>query len=337
MLPVLQRFIFVLGNVGEYTPEQLASTFKYDLKTIGFALEAERENLEKIIQCLPENKNKSEYIISLIKNKEKEEAVPLSIDKTVNEIINSIALPAEKKRKKKNATIVAFTLAACAIIVSIICTVIFSDNNSETPSGENSATTSKKTTSDINETTVAVEDKSIISAPVIELEAELTYYADIEIADYGTITVELDKEAAPITVGNFVNLAQNGFYDGLTFHRIMEGFMMQGGDPNGNGTGGAEQDIVGEFTNNGYNNTLSHTRGAISMARSINYNSASSQFFIVHKDAITLDGNYAVFGYVTEGIEIVDLICEAADPIDSNGKIESDAQPIITSITIRSE
>ena len=114
-----------------------------------------------------------------------------------------------------------------------------------------------------------------------------------------TMTLELYPETAPITVENFEKLAKDGFYDGLTFHRIIEGFMMQGGDPEGNGTGGSNQNIVGEFTANGYENDLSHTRGAISMARSTPYNSASSQFFIVHEDSPHLDGQYAVFGYVT--------------------------------------
>ena len=139
-------------------------------------------------------------------------------------------------------------------------------------------------------------------------------------------------------MANFVNLAQNGFYDGLTFHRIIEGFMMQGGDPNGDGTGGSDRNIVGEFSENGYDNTLSHTRGAISMARSNDYNSASSQFFIVHEDNTeSLDGKYAAFGYVTEGMDIVDEICESANPTDENGTIAAEDQPVINTITIRTE
>lgn len=160
-------------------------------------------------------------------------------------------------------------------------------------------------------------------------------YADIEIEGYGTITVYLDANCAPVTVSNFVNLAESGFYDGLTFHRIMEGFMMQGGDPMGNGTGGSDSNIVGEFTDNGYANYLSHTRGTISMARSKAYDSASSQFFIVHEDSVFLDGQYAAFGYVTEGMEVVDKVCEDATPIDSNGTILKDQQPVIKTITIR--
>lgn len=168
-------------------------------------------------------------------------------------------------------------------------------------------------------------------------EAETaTYYADIEIQDYGTITVALDGEAAPETVANFVSLAESGFYDGLTFHRIIEGFMMQGGDPNGDGTGGSGTTIAGEFSDNGYENNLSHTRGAVSMARSSDYDSASSQFFIVQEDSTYLDGQYAVFGYVTEGMDVVDAICESAQPTDDNGTIPAEEQPVITSITIRS-
>ena len=161
-----------------------------------------------------------------------------------------------------------------------------------------------------------------------------THHAEIDIQDYGTITVELDGDAAPITVQNFMDLANDGFYDGLTFHRIIAGFMMQGGDPNGNGTGGSENTIKGEFSSNGVENTLSHTRGAISMARSQNPDSASSQFFICHADSAFLDGQYACFGYVTEGMDVVDDVCEAAQPTDGNGTIPADQQPVITAIRV---
>jgi len=165
------------------------------------------------------------------------------------------------------------------------------------------------------------------------------HHVEIEIQDYGTIKLELDADAAPITVDNFISLAESGFYNGLTFHRIMEGFMMQGGDPKGDGTGGSEKTIKGEFSENGVNNPLSHTRGAISMARdSYSMDSASSQFFIVHDDSAvpSLDGKYACFGYVTEGIEIVDAICEYSSTvvIDNNGTIPAEDQPIITEIRV---
>jgi peptidyl-prolyl cis-trans isomerase B (cyclophilin B) len=160
------------------------------------------------------------------------------------------------------------------------------------------------------------------------------HHAEIEIKDYGTIKVELDGDAAPITVQNFMDLARDGFYDGLTFHRIIEGFMMQGGDPKGTGTGGSDKTIKGEFKENGVTNKLSHTRGAISMARSTANDSASSQFFIVHQDNTGLDGKYACFGYVTEGIEIVDQICADTPVTDDNGTVSKANQPVITSIKI---
>ena len=155
---------------------------------------------------------------------------------------------------------------------------------------------------------------------------------ELVIKDYGTIEMELDADKAPITVTNFVNLVEEGFYDGLTFHRIIEDFMMQGGDPNGDGAGGAEKTIKGEFSNNGVDNDLSHTRGAVSMARSNDPDSASSQFFIVHQDSQFLDGDYAVFGYVTDGMDVVDKICESAEPTDNNGTIPKEQQPVIEKI-----
>ena len=158
------------------------------------------------------------------------------------------------------------------------------------------------------------------------------HYVDIQMKDLGTIRVELDADSAPITVTNFVNLVKGGFYDGLTFHRIIEGFMMQGGDPTGTGVGGSENTIKGEFSGNGVDNLLSHKRGAISMARSSDPDSASSQFFIVHQDSLYLDGSYAVFGYVTEGMEIVDEICESATGQDKNGVLPAKNQPVIESI-----
>lgn len=198
------------------------------------------------------------------------------------------------------------------------------------------ATTSNENTSE--GTTVGnLETATIKNASEQVLNADATYLANIEIQDYGTITVKLEQESAPITVANFVSLAESGFYDGLTFHRIIADFMMQGGDPSGNGTGGSAEKIVGEFSANGYNNTLSHTRGAISMARSSEYDSASSQFFIVHKDSTYLDGQYAVFGYVTEGMDVVDAVCESAKPVDGNGTISADEQPVIKSVKIVTE
>lgn len=160
------------------------------------------------------------------------------------------------------------------------------------------------------------------------------HHVDIEVADYGTISLELDGDTAPISVANFLKLAGDGFYDGLTFHRIISGFMIQGGDPLGNGTGGSDENIKGEFSENGVENDISHVRGVISMARSMDPDSASSQFFIVHEDSTFLDGQYAAFGHVTEGMEVVDQICEDTPVQDDNGTVNPEDQPVITSVTV---
>ena len=140
----------------------------------------------------------------------------------------------------------------------------------------------------------------------------------IEMNNGKVIKLELDETAAPKTVANFNKLVSEGFYDGLSFHRIIPGFMIQGGDPVGNGTGGSKENIVGEFASNGVKNPIKHTRGVISMARAMDPNSASSQFFIMHADAPHLDGNYAAFGHVVEGLEVVDEI--ANTPTDFRDK-----------------
>ena len=150
----------------------------------------------------------------------------------------------------------------------------------------------------------------------VNLVSEKTDYVAIQVEDYGTIVVHLRADVAPITVANFQKLVSEKFYDGLIFHRVIEGFMIQGGDPKGNGTGGSKENIKGEFSANGVDNTLSHKRGVISMARQgenpytgeMNYDSASSQFFICHQDSVFLDGQYASFGEVVYGLEVVDAI-----------------------------
>lgn len=160
------------------------------------------------------------------------------------------------------------------------------------------------------------------------------HHAVITVENYGEIHLELDGDTAPVTVKNFVELAKSGFYDGLTFHRIIEGFMIQGGDPEGTGLGGSKEEIIGEFTSNGIENNISHKRGVISMARAEDPNSASSQFFIMHRTSTHLDGDYAAFGHVTEGMTVVDKIASEAVVEDGNGTVAAVNQPIITSIVI---
>lgn len=204
------------------------------------------------------------------------------------------------------------TLVSCAVKV----TKTSNNTNKETTSNDTVVETTVRETQNNNN-----RGKDIVKA-------------ELKIKDYGVIELELYKDIAPVTVENFVNLAKNGFYDGLTFHRIINGFMIQGGDPLGNGMGGSKDKIVGEFASNGFNNNLPHDRGVISMARSGDPNSASSQFFIMHKKAPHLDGDYAAFGKVTSGIEVVDEICENVIPVDRNGTVLKEDQPVIEYIKI---
>ena len=194
-------------------------------------------------------------------------------------------------------------------------TACSSDNNSD--SSEKDSTTTAAESSDETTANDASSDSETASS------------------DGLTFVITLYPDDAPITCENFENLVSDGFYDGLTFHRIVEDFMAQGGDPSGNGTGGSEKTIKGEFSQNGVDNPLSHTRGVVSMARSSDPDSASSQFFICYSDDDTfLDGQYAAFGHVTEGMDIVDQICKDAKPTDNNGTISADEQPVMTSVTI---
>ncbi len=199
-------------------------------------------------------------------------------------------------------------------------------------SSDSSADNKDKTEENV-ETEESVDEENMPGS----VEGGQKYLAVITVKDRGTIEVELDEGIAPETVKNFVKLANEGFYDGLTFHRVIDGFMIQGGDPNGDGTGGADEDIKGEFKSNGFNNTLKHTRGVISMARSADPDSASSQFFIMHEDAPHLDGEYAAFGKVISGMDIVDDIAENTSVSDANGTVEKKDQPVIESITVTEE
>ena len=171
----------------------------------------------------------------------------------------------------------------------------------------------------------ATAANSAISDTTDETSSQLT-----STADGGEIVITLHPDYAPITCENFEKLVGEGFYDGLTFHRVVEGFMAQGGDPEGTGMGGSEETIKGEFSSNGVENELSHTRGVVSMARSMDPDSASSQFFICYDDSCTfLDGNYAAFGEVTEGMEVVDDFLKVPRQLGSDNEISSPEKPIV--------
>ena len=334
-LPALHRYIFLLHTLGGLDTFQIGSVLQIDSDLIAEAIALEEENINLVQSLSGQDFDSSlSQLQALLAQTALETPIPEQAETSCQNAIQAHADAAAPKLKKKK-TIRLITI--CVAVVCIALIVLFGikavgESTNTTPSTNS---TSSYTDTDTVLPTDSADSTPINSAPA--LDENLVYYADIEIADYGKITVKLDQKTAPATCANFVNLANTGFYDGLTFHRIMEGFMMQGGCPNGNGGGGSDENVVGEFVANGYNNTLSHTRGAISMARSNDYNSASSQFFIVHEDSTFLDGQYAAFGYVTEGLDIVDAVCTSAQPTDDNGTIPAAAQPVITTITIRTE
>lgn len=212
-----------------------------------------------------------------------------------------------KMKRKKHILLICFVL----IIGMFNLVGCGSDNNEQVK---------KDTTEKVQEET---------SKEVVEPNEKLPIVT-MKIKDYGTVKLELYPEVAPNTVNNFISLSNSGFYNGLKFHRIIKGFMIQGGDPNGVGTGGPGYSIVGEFTSNGFANSLKHTKGVISMARSSNPDSAGSQFFIMSEDAPHLDGEYAAFGKVISGIEVVDNI----EKVDTNSKYVPEKDVVIESVTV---
>ena len=210
-----------------------------------------------------------------------------------------------------------------------------SNTSSNANSGTSSSESAKQEETAVPESTESTDAGSDISSSDDTKQLSGKHHVVIKVKKYGNIKVELDADTAPISVTNFVNLAKKGFYDGLTFHRIIDGFMIQGGDPSGDGTGGSDETIKGEFSDNGVENNISHVRGTISMARSSENDSASSQFFIVQSDSTYLDGQYAGFGTVTSGMDIVDKICKDTPVTDSNGTVEKENQPVIEKITVK--
>lgn len=329
----LQRLVFLMHIVCKYSKDQMARLLGVEHSTLNAILQAEENNVKRILRASGSTKEQSySKTLQQFMHGEEDCVVPAAVRKAIEKQIDQLASPGEERMEKAYQILCRILLVLVILCILTACIVYIPRlTATKTTAGEPPDTT---------DTSVPAETETLLETTQTEdvsPEESKSYTAEINIQDYGTIRIALDAEAAPATVENFVSLAESGFYNGLTFHRIIEGFMMQGGDPNGDGTGGSEKTIVGEFSANGYDNPLSHTRGTISMARSNDYNSGSSQFFIVHEDSIYLDGQYAAFGYVTDGMEIVDAICKAAEPTDSNGSIAKYKQPVITSITITSE
>ncbi len=317
----LQRILFVLNTTSVLDDEQIAAVTRLDTRTLHDALQAEKANVEFVLKG-----NSYNAFTKAFADKQEAVTAPAALNEAVDGLIGTVVAPIEKAKKKRTLTIVISTFAVCLVIIGLCALIIWdvTTPDPERPTGGDDPSSATTTT-----THPAMNSAGTVTS------VTPTHYAEIDIKDYGVITVGLDSTTAPETVFNFLKLAESGFYDGLTFHRIMEGFMMQGGDPQGTGMGGSGETIKGEFGSNGFENPLSHVRGAISMARSDAPNSASSQFFIVHEDSPFLDGDYAAFGYVTDGMDVVDAVCEAAKPTDGNGTIPADQQPVINSITVR--
>lgn len=335
-LPKFNRFVYILKHMYNYDVRKIADLLKTNTDVVNVILKSEEAHLSRIGYFAKELNDKlnplnPEEFHKNLSNQKNTLAIPETTRSAVFQYAEKICAPIKEKEKKKKIkiSVVGTILLIIAVIAAGICVGI--GNSGENIIGG----------ADV-ETDITISNDADVSLDYNEatdsgttLNNKSAYYADIEIENYGTVTVALNSDEAPQTVENFVKLANEGFYDGLTFHRIMDGFMMQGGDPNGDGTGGSDENVVGEFSENGYENNISHTRGTISMARSNDYNSGSSQFFIVHEDSTFLDGQYAAFGHVTEGMDIVDEICSSSNPTDDNGTILADEQPVITTVTIR--
>ena len=360
-LPVLHRFVYVCSALANWSEDEIASLIHSSTEAVKYALAAEEANISKICACIS-NKTGETISIStdefhkMLLDNQKDTTITKAVDSVAILAIDTVAAPIAAKRKKQiitvSATAAGSVLLVVLLLLGIVALISASKEQEQYDSGYEAGYNAGYDEGynygyddgyDYGYEDNLYDDSLYDDEDITwltEVESP-THYAIIDIADYGQITVALDGNTAPETVENFVTLAEEGFYDGLTFHRIIEGFMMQGGDPNADGTGGNtdedgnEINITGEFYYNGYDNYLSHVRGAISMARADDYDSASSQFFIVHEDSTdSLDMLYAAFGYVIEGMDVVDTICEAAEPIDGNGLIDTEAQPVIAAIIV---
>lgn len=304
-----QRYIYLLVNAGGMDFRELGQVLRQKDTVAKSQYESAAAALAEVLEAAGDENLQIAHVKSLLEQAMKQTKLPKTVDTSCMAKIKELAKRPTLDKKFIPPIIV---IAICVVIVIAL---------------------------GIGEI-IKIKEQDKLETLAIEygitlLDESASYYVDMVIEDYGTVTVKLNQEEAPITAANFVTLATNGFYDGLTFHRIIEDFMMQGGDPEGNGTGGTDYNIIGEFSENGHDNDLSHTRGTISMARAEDPNSASSQFFIMHEDRTSLDGKYAAFGQVVEGMDIVDAICEAAKPTDKNGTIEAEDQPVITYMLVR--
>lgn len=241
-------------------------------------------------------------------------------------------------RESKHQTLIVCAVAIAVILVAVILAIVLGSTDSTVGDGSETTRGTTQTTTDSVVTTTSNADMTAIAAEIDSMEVadftetiKTTEYVKLTIQHYGDVVIRLRPDIAPITVANFQELVGEGFYDGLTFHRIIRGFMIQGGDPNGDGTGGSGTTIKGEFKINGVQNDLSHIAGVISMARrSSPYDSATSQFFICNGDASgSLDGQYAGFGYVVAGLDVIMTVSEVEVKTGSSGEASQPVEPVV--------
>lgn len=329
-LPALQRLIFVLHTVGGWGALRIARVLQWDSSIVRAAIETEPDTFGQLQQqSNREYISDYEDVLRLYSQWETNNKIPDALDRQQLESIEALVSPQAEQAKRRKISIAVFCAVVCIGLLAIILRTV----DPATSSKDNDTSETTEATEETEEITETTEDPNAPYSPGL-LDSDVTYYADIEIMDYGTIVIQLDQEAAPITCANFVELAEMGFYDFMTIHSISDGTMIQGGDPTIGSTVSSNRRIFGEFSENGYNNPLSHTAGAISMARSADYDSANSVFSILRTDRTDMDGKYAVFGYVIEGMDVLDDICNSVIA-DDTGYIEEENQPIIDSLYIR--
>ncbi len=330
-LPALQRLIFLLHTVGNWGALRIAKVLQFDSSVVRSALEAEPDTFSQL-QHLSGREYYNDYdaILQMFIQWEEDNKLPASADSQILQAIGSLVSPQAERAKRRKISIAVFCAVVCIGLAAVIIRAAKFNEGQEDP--EQTAETTQA--SEAEETETTVDPTAPYDPP--KLDSDVTYYAEIEFAEYGTVVIQLDQEAAPVTCANFVDLAEDGFYDFLTVYSITDGSMIQAGNPNLGGATYSSRRIVGEFSENGYENPLSHTAGAVSMVRSGDYDSASSAFSILRTDRTDMDGKYAVFGYVIEGMDVLDDIYNGVI-VDEYGNIDEENQPIIDSLYIREE